>query len=92
MSPDKFAWAKDFLSSRAINCLEGKNGLIYYSIHAKCPSDKPLPCCSSSLASEPIPDSAEETLTVESTPAITVKGKGKRTPLVVTEVRRSLRL
>jgi hypothetical protein len=93
MSPDKFAWAKDFLSSRAINCLEGKNGLIDYSIPAKCPSDKPLPCCSSSLASEPIPDSAEkETLTVESTPAVTVKGKGKRTPLVVTEVGRSLRL
>jgi hypothetical protein len=29
---------------------------------------------------------------VESTPAVTVKGKGKRTPLVVTEVGRSLRL
>jgi hypothetical protein len=87
MSPDKFAWAKDFLSSRAVNCLEGKNGLIDYSIPAKCPSDKPLPCCSLSLASEPIPDSAEkETLTVESTPAVTMKGKGKRTPLVVTEL------
>lgn len=44
MSPDKYAWAKEFLSLKALTHLKGMNGHIDFSLPKCCPSDKELPC------------------------------------------------
>jgi hypothetical protein len=46
MSPGKFEWAKEFLSSDAVRFLEGKNGLIEYSLPRACPVNENLMCIS----------------------------------------------
>lgn len=48
MSPESFGWAKDFLSSKAVQHLQGNLGNIDFSLPKNYPSDKGLACFSDS--------------------------------------------
>ena len=98
MSPDKFCWAKEFLSSKAMHHLEGMWGHIDFSLPKCYPSDTELLCASEmghveekgEMASLTIEEVQEESLSPKRAP----KGKTSkgRTPLVDNEVRRSPRI
>lgn len=93
VSPGAFDWAKEFLSSKAGSYLEGNNGLIDYSLPAQCPANDSLFCCSAVPPAGPnkSPIEKEQGLAVEMSTAGSKK-KGRKAPMVVTEVRRSPRL
>jgi hypothetical protein len=57
MSPETFCWAKDFLSSGAMQHLQGNWGHIDFSLPKSCPSD-------TGLASKQTKDSAGKTSVV----------------------------
>jgi hypothetical protein len=90
LSPDQFEWAKDFLQTKATNCLTGRSGVIDFSLPSVCPVTLGSDC---SVSAAPEVDGLGQTgvlPTPDSSPA--KKGKSKREPLLDSEVRRSPRL
>jgi hypothetical protein len=93
LSPDLFAWAKEFLSSKAVSCLGREAGVIDFNIPKNCPKIK---------SCDAVPDATpvQKVTTPEETLSVAVLGQkgtprkrvSKRAcPVVDTELRRSSR-
>jgi hypothetical protein len=100
LSPNQYSWAKDFLSSKAINFLVDSHGIIDFFLPNACPVDGNLSCSSKLCTEERYPGGNKARLVeLEAEPALTLEGTlskkkgGKRTMDVVdSNLRRSPRL
>lgn len=92
LSPREFDWARDFLKSKASSCLESSLGKISLSLPDSCPLSSDSQCSAPSVAG-PCFDDGKQTPKGDDPDSLRkVKGKGKRTPVLEDEVRRSPRL